>query len=215
MDRRGGGCHSWPVDRFPHFIPQDATENRGASVFQAPCPPEHPPPHLQGPGPDDTDESTRPWDGRGRRAGKVTLHVVAQNRLGRHLPSRAPRLESGPGLGVEPDAQHHLLGHPSRPLSTCGVNMAAADVLAVRISRQRSGRLLWRPANSTAYPTLQVGRGKDPPNGSIVGRRRLFSYETSGAQKLRGGLRRPAVNEGAVRPRRAQVDESSIRRGRA
>ena len=37
--------------------------------------------------------------------------------------------------------------------------MAAADVLAVRISRQRSGRLLWRPANSTAYPTLQVGRG--------------------------------------------------------
>ena len=92
-----------------------------------------PPPQALGPSPrpEHLHQGAVARDGRDRRGGQVSGHVVTQDRLRRDLPSRTPRLERGPGLGVEPDAQHHLLRHPSRPLSTRGVNMLGQRLDAV------------------------------------------------------------------------------------
>ena len=64
--------------------------------------------------------------GMGGTAGEAKCRATSSRKTACAVTCRAAHhaLNAGPGLDVEPDAQHHLLRHPSRPLSTCGVNMA-------------------------------------------------------------------------------------------
>ena len=136
----------------------------------APCRPgRQPPPQALGPSPRHEHQGAVARDGRDRRAGQVSGHVVTQDRLRRDLPSRTPRLERGPGLGVEPDAQHHLLRHPSRPLSTCGVNMLGRRRYAVSTwlpppvsPTSRTAPADWTWAGAAAAPVVELGRPRPP-----------------------------------------------------
>ena len=148
----------------------------------APCRPgRQPPPQALGPSPRHEHQGSIARDGWDRRGGQVSGHVVTQDRLRRDLPSRTPRLERGPGRGVEPDAQHHLLRHPSRPLSTCGVNM---------LGRQRDAVSTWLPPlfrPLRGCPPADWTRGARPPRPSS-------SWAAASAARLRQALSTCGVN---------------------